>query len=232
MTDIASNVQSVMQTIHDVAVQAGRDPQSVQLVAVTKYVEPERVREAIAAGVQVCGENRLQEAQTKMEAIGQEAGVTWHFIGGLQRRKLKSIVGQFSLIHSVDSLDHAKEIHRRAEDLQRPQSILLQVNVGDEATKGGFSSSQLLEVLPAIGQLSHVHVCGLMAIPPRMEEPEAMRPYFRTLKNLADEGQALNISGMGLTELSMGMSNDYAVAIEEGATMVRIGSALFGDRPQ
>lgn len=232
MTDIASNVQSVLQTIHDVAVQAGRDPQSVRLVAVTKYVEAERVREAIVAGIQVCGENRLQEAQTKIETIGQCPGVTWHFIGGLQRRKLKSIVGQFALIHSVDSLEHVEEIHQRAEALQQPQSILLQVNVGDEATKGGFSPFQLLEALCAIGKFSHVKVCGLMAIPPRMEEPEAMRPYFRMLKTLADKGQALKISGMELKELSMGMSNDYAVAIQEGATMVRIGSALFGDRPQ
>jgi len=232
MTDIATNVQSVMKTIRNAAVQAGRVPESVQLVAVTKYVEAERVREAIIAGISVCGENRLQEAQAKMETIGTYPGLTWHFIGGLQRRKLKSIVGQFALIHSVDSLEHIEEIHRRAEEQQRPQSILLQVNVGNEATKGGFSPAQLLEVLPGIGKFSHVKVCGLMAIPPKTEEPEAMRLYFRTLNTLADKGNALHIPGMELKELSMGMSNDYAVAIQEGATMVRIGSALFGDRPQ
>ncbi|MDA0738067.1 MAG: YggS family pyridoxal phosphate-dependent enzyme [Nitrospirae bacterium] len=231
MTDIAANVQFVLQTIRDAALQAGRDPQSVKLVGVTKYVEAERVREAILAGIHICGENRLQEAQTKMETIGKCPGVAWHFIGRLQRRKLKSIVGQFAVIHSVDSLEQAKEIHRRAEELQQPQSILLQVNVGNEATKGGFSPSQLLEVLPVMGKFSHANVCGLMAIPPRREEPEAMRPYFRRLKTLADDAQALNISGIELRELSMGMSNDYAVAIQEGATMVRIGSALFGDRP-
>ncbi len=232
MTDIASNVQLVLQTIRDAAVQAGRDPQSIKLVGVTKYVEAERVREAIVAGIHICGENRLQEAQSKMETIGSYPGVCWHFIGRLQRRKLKSLVGQFAVIHSVDSLELAEEIHRRAEELQQPQSILLQVNVGNEATKGGFSPSQLLEVLPAMSKFSHANVCGLMAIPPRTEEPEAMRPYFRMLKTLADEAQALNISGLELKELSMGMSNDYVVAIQEGATMVRIGSALFGDRPQ
>lgn len=231
MTDIASNVQSVLQTIRDAAVQAGRDPQSVKLVGVTKYVEAERVREAIVAGIQICGENRLQEAQAKIETIGSSPGVSWHFIGRLQRRKVKSIVGQFALIHSVDSLELAEEIHRRAEARQQPQSILLQVNVGNEATKGGFSPSQLLEVLPAMSKLSYANVCGLMAIPPRTEKSEAMRPYFRTLKTLADEAQALHISGIEFKELSMGMSNDYAVAIQEGATMVRVGSALFGDRP-
>ncbi len=232
MTDIATNVHFVLQIIRDAALQAGRDPQSVQLVAVTKYVEAGRVRKGLVAGIQICGENRLQEAQTKMETIGKYPGVAWHFIGRLQRRKLKSIVGQFALIHSVDSLEHAEEIHRRAEELQQPQSILLQVNVGNEDTKGGFSPSQLLEILPAMGNFSHAKVCGLMAIPPRREEPEAMRPYFRKLKTLADEARAFNISGIELKELSMGMSNDYAVAIQEGATMVRIGSALFGDRTQ
>ncbi len=232
MTDIATNVQSVLQTIREVAVQAGRDPQSIQLVAVTKYVEVERIREALVAGIRICGENRLQEAQAKMETIGQYPGVAWHFIGRLQRRKVKSIVGKFALIHSVESLEQVEEIHRRAEDQHVQQSILLQVNVGEEPTKGGFSASELLEVLPRMSEFSRVNVCGLMAIPPRTEEPEAMRPYFRRVQTLAEEGRALKISGIELKELSMGMSNDYAVAIQEGATMVRIGSALFGARPQ
>ncbi len=232
MTDIATNVQSVLQTIRDAAVEAGRDPRSVRLVAVTKYVEAERVREAIAAGITICGENRLQEAQAKMSAIGEQPGLTWHFIGRVQRRKLKAMIGRFACIQSIESLEQIEELDRRAADQDVGQDILLQVNVGNEATKGGFSESDLLEAVPEMSKFSHVHVLGLMAIPPWSEDPEAVRPYFRKLKALAGEVAALHLPGVGMNELSMGMSNDYPIAIQEGATMVRIGSALFGARPQ
>jgi pyridoxal phosphate enzyme (YggS family) len=232
MPDIATHVQSVLQTIRDAAMQSGRDPHTVQLVAVTKYVEAERVRQAIAAGITICGENRLQEAQAKMETIGESPGLTWHFIGRVQRRKLKSMVGRFSVIHSIESLEHIEELHRRAEERQLQQSILLQVNIENESTKGGFSTSDLLKAIPGIAKFSHVKVDGLMAIPPREEDPEAMRPYFRKLKILAEEIDALHLPGVEMKELSMGMSNDYPIAIQEGATIVRVGAALFGARPQ
>ncbi|MCH7615517.1 MAG: YggS family pyridoxal phosphate-dependent enzyme [Nitrospinae bacterium] len=232
MTDIATNVQSVLQTIRDAAMQSGREPHTVQLVAATKYVEAERVRQAIAAGITICGENRLQEAQAKMEAIGTSPGLTWHFIGRVQRRKLKSMVGRFSVIHSIESLEHIEELHRRAEERQLQQSILLQVNIGNESTKGGFSASDLLKAIPGIVRFSHVKVDGLMAIPPREEDPEAMRPYFQKVKILAEEIDALHLPGVDMKELSMGMSNDYPIAIQEGATFVRVGAALFGARPQ
>lgn len=232
MTDIARNVHAVLQTIRDTALQAGRDPQSIQLVAVTKYVEAERVRQAVAAGITICGENRLQEAQAKMDEIGEQLNLTWHFIGRVQRRKLKSMIGRFDLIHSIESLEQIEELHRRAEELQVQQSILLQVNVGDETTKGGFSASDLLKAMPEVGKFSRVKVQGLMAIPPWTEDSEAMRPHFRRLKALAHEIDALKLHGIEMKELSMGMSNDYPVAIQEGATMVRVGSALFGSRPQ
>ncbi len=232
MFDIAANVQSVLKSIHAAMVQAGRDPHTVQLVAVTKYVEVERVRQAIAAGIKICGENRLQEAEAKMEAIGESPGLSWHFIGRVQRRKLKSMVGRFSVIHSIESLEHIEELQRRAEERQHQQSILLQVNIENESTKGGFSVPDLLNTMPAIARLSHVKINGLMAIPPREEDPEAMRPYFRKLKILAEEIDALQLPGVDMKELSMGMSNDYPIAIQEGATMVRIGSAVFGARSQ
>jgi PLP dependent protein len=232
MTDIAANFQSVLQTIRKTAMAVGRDPRTVQLVGVTKYVEAERVRQALDAGLAICGENRLQEAQAKMQSIGERQGVTWHFIGRLQRRKLKSVVGQFSLIHSVESIEQVEELHRLAQEQHLRQSILLQVNVGNESTKGGFSAPGLLEAMPTISQFSQVKVCGLMAIPPWAENPEAMRPHFQRLKSLAEEVKALHLPGIEMTELSMGMSNDYPIAIQEGATMVRVGTALFGARSQ
>jgi len=232
MADIATNVQSVLQSIHAAAVQAGRDPQAVRLVAVTKYVEAERVRQALAAGITICGENRLQEAQTKMETIGEQSGLVWHFIGRVQRRKLKSMVGHFAVIHSIESLEQIEALHGLAKERQIQQSILLQVNIGNESTKGGFSVPDLLNTMPAIARLSHVKVHGLMAIPPREENPEAMRPHFRKLKVLAEEIDSLRLPGVLMKELSMGMSNDYSIAIQEGSTMVRIGTALFGARPQ
>ena len=232
MTDIAANLQLVLQTIRHAAVEVGRNPQSVQLIGVTKYVEAERVRQALDAGLTICGENRLQEAQAKMEAIGKRPGVTWHFIGRLQRRKLKLVVGQFALIHSVESIEQVEELDRRAQEQSLRQSILLQVNVGNESTKGGFSTRELVEVMPAISKFTQVKVCGLMAIPPWTENPEAMRPHFRMLQTLAQEVKALCLPGIEMAELSMGMSNDYPIAIQEGATMVRVGTALFGTRPQ
>lgn len=232
MTDIAANVQMVLRTIRAAALQAGRDPQSVQLIAVTKYVDAERVREALAAGVTICGESRLQEAQKKIEAIGDDPSLRWHFIGRIQRRKLKSILGRFALIHSIESLEQIEELHRLAEERQVQQSILLQVNVGNESTKGGFSAADLIKFMPKIYRFLNVKVQGLMGIPPWAENPETTRPHFQTLKHLADEVRALRLPGVEMKELSMGMSNDYAIAIQEGATMVRVGSALFGARPE
>ena len=232
MTEITANVQSVLQNIRDIAVQAGRDPNTVRLVAVTKYVKADGVRQAIHAGVPICGENRLQEAQEKMRDLGTQPGVAWHFIGRLQRRKLKSIVGRFALIHSVESLEQIEEVDRRAEDLRVQQSILLQVNVGNESTKGGFLPSNLLEVLPNVPKFRYVTIRGVMAIPPREEDPEAVRPYFQNLKQLAEKIKTLKLPGVYMAELSMGMSNDYAIAIQEGATLVRVGTALFGERPK
>jgi pyridoxal phosphate enzyme (YggS family) len=200
------------------------------LVAVTKSVPVERVQPAVAAGVLDLGENRLQEALTKIDALNS-SGVAWHFIGRLQRRKIKTIVGRFELIHSVDSVELAAEINRRAEEAGLRQRILLEVNLGEEASKGGFAPRALEDALPALGAMSHLSVEGLMAIPPYRPDPESARPYFRSLRMLASSLMRRAGGNVTLQELSMGMSHDYEIAVEEGATMVRVGTAIFGDRP-
>ncbi|HJU05555.1 MAG TPA: YggS family pyridoxal phosphate-dependent enzyme [Nitrospiraceae bacterium] len=227
---IARNVQIVHNGIEQAARRAGRNPKTIRLIAATKFVPVELVRTAIEAGVMDVGESRLQEALPKIESIGQDA-VQWHFIGRLQRRKVKSVVGRFALIHSVDSLELAAEIERRAKEAGMQQAVLLEVNLGAEAGKTGFAPAALSGALVALNSMEHVAVKGLMAIPPRVEDPDTARPYFRALRELAVAAAHGARQRMVLDELSMGMSNDYQVAIEEGATMVRVGTAIFGDRP-
>ncbi len=222
---IVHNVRAVLDNIRQAALRAGRRPESVRLIAATKTVSPDSVLSAIAAGVRILGESRLQEALPKIEAIGAHEGLEWHFIGRLQRRKAKTVVGRFQLIHSVDSLDLAEEIDRRAAEAGIVQAVLVQVNIGDEATKGGLAPAAVAEAVAAIKDLPNVSVRGLMAVPPLSTDPEAARPYFRRLRELA-----LSLLPQGLQELSMGMSQDYAFAVEEGATMVRVGTAIFGAR--
>ena len=166
-----------------------------------------------------------------MEAVGQHAGVDWHFIGRLQRRKLKWLVGRFGLIHSVESVAQAREIQRHAEEQDTAQAILLEVNVGGEESKGGVSPDELPEAVSNVDQLSHVVVQGLMTLPPWNPDPENTRPYFQRLRALADQLKTMPLKRVHMHELSMGMSNDFEVAVEEGATLVRVGTALFGARP-
>lgn len=222
---IARNVQTVLDNIRQAALRAGRNPESVRLIAATKTVAPARVRTAIEAGVRILGENRLQEALPKIEAVGDCEGVVWHFIGRLQRRKVKAVVGRFQMIHSVDSLDLAAEINRRAAEAGLVQAVLMEVNIGEEPTKGGLAPAAVAEAVAAIKALPNLSVLGLMAVPPLATDPEAARPYFRRLRELV-----LSLPYEDVKELSMGMSQDYAVAVEEGATMVRIGTAIFGAR--
>jgi hypothetical protein len=226
---VAANVRSVMAKIRQAAEGAGREPASIRLVAATKAVPVDRIRAGLAAGLTILGENRLQEALGKMQAIGENRA-RWHFIGQLQRRKVKSVVGRFELIHSVDSLELAAEIAQRAEQAGLRQAVLLEVNVGGETTKAGFAPAALGEIVRRIGTLPSLIVEGLMTVPPRTDDPEATRPYFRRLWELASSLRAMEAPHLRFKELSMGMTNDYEVAIEEGATYVRIGTALFGGR--
>lgn len=220
MLDIRANLGRVQEAVARACARAGRSPDHVLLIAVSKTMDAERVRMAVAAGVAALGENRVQEAREKIEAIGHP--VPWHLIGGLQTNKARDAARLFDWIHSVDRLELAQELSRRAHGAGRSVNILLQVNLGDEPQKGGVAPAETKRLCEAVTGLPGLRVRGLMAIPPAVPTPEETRPHFRTLRELRD--------GLGLEHLSMGMSADYEVAIEEGATMVRVGTAIFGPR--
>jgi len=229
MSEIKDNLERVRERIAAAAGRAGRDPLTVRLVAVSKTVGPERVREAIAAGVRILGENYIQEAQRKVEALG--AGISWHFIGHLQKNKAKYAVRLFDLIHSVDSFALAEELNRTAEKQGKVQEILLQEDLSGEETKFGASEGEIIQMAEKISGLKNVSVKGLMTLPPFSEDPEKSRPYFQRLRSLRDRLAGMRIPGVFPEELSMGMSGDFEAAIEEGATLIRIGTAIFGPRP-
>lgn len=226
---IEGRVQLVLSKIRSVTDKVGRCPGGVRLVAATKTVTVDRIQEGIDAGLQILGENRVQEAIPKIAALTQ-APIRWHFIGRLQRRKVRSVIGLFELIHSVDSLELAQEIDRRAGEAGRFQDILLEVNIGGEPTKSGFCPEELVRLAPKMPVMSHVRIRGLMAIPPPTADAELARPYFRELRDIATRISALSLPSVVMEELSMGMSHDYEIAIEEGATLVRVGTAIFGTR--
>lgn len=221
MLDIRANVERVREAIARACGRVGRSPGDVLLIAVSKTVEPERIRLAVAAGIPALGENRVQEAREKVEALGRP--VPWHLIGSLQANKAREAVRLFDWIHSVDRVELARELSRRAHAAGRSVNVLVQVNLGEEPQKGGVAPGELKALLDAVARLESLRVRGLMAIPPAVAAPEAARPYFRRLRELRD--------GAELEHLSMGMSGDFEVAIEEGATMVRVGTAIFGPRP-
>jgi hypothetical protein len=230
MQGLIENISAVYKRISHAAMRAGREPDAVKLIAVTKTVEAERVREAYEAGLRLFGENRVQEAQEKIasERLKECRGkVEWHLIGHLQRNKAKYAVRLFDLIHSVDSPALAAELDRHAGQEGKIQKVLVEVKLSPEESKHGVSRKGLMELLETIKGMKHLDLRGLMTIPPFSEDPEEARPYFRELRELRDAAER---SGIPLPELSMGMSGDYEVAIEEGATMVRVGSAIFGER--
>jgi hypothetical protein len=210
-----------------VARRAGRREDAVLLVAVSKTIEVERVRAAIEAGVPALGENRVQEAREKIAAIGRPR--PWHLIGHLQTNKVKDALECFDLIHSVDRLPLAEAISRRATEAGRRADVLVQINVGEEEQKGGVPAAELRPALEAMAALPGLRLRGLMAIPPLPRDPEDSRPYYRTMRKLLDDARGWGL-GAELAELSMGMSGDFEVGIEEGATIVRVGTAIFGPR--
>jgi len=224
---IAQNVAAVRTRIAQACERSGRDPGSVTLIAVTKTVALPRIQAIVRAGVRDLGENYVQEALTKVgDPELRDAAVRWHFIGHLQRNKVREIVGRFALIHSVDSLALATEIGRRASTLGTTADLLLEVKLDPIATKFGIAPEETLATAQAVQDIPGVRLCGLMGMAPFGSDPEAARPAFRTLRTLFDQ-----LPPDARRILSMGMSSDFEVAIEEGATLVRIGTALFGKRP-
>ncbi|MFN3395293.1 MAG: YggS family pyridoxal phosphate-dependent enzyme [Thermodesulfovibrionales bacterium] len=231
--EVFERIKTVYRRICHASMRAGRNPEEVKLVAVTKTVDVEKIMEAINAGLRVFGENRVQEAQKKihdMRARIQDSKIEWHLIGYLQRNKAKYAVQLFDLIHSVDSIGLAEELNRQAEKIGKTQRILIQVKLSEEETKHGINEEDLISLIERIKSLKNLRLEGFMTIPPYFEDPEMVRPYFRRLRELRDAINSSHITRHPLQELSMGMSHDFEVAIEEGATMVRIGTAIFGER--
>jgi pyridoxal phosphate enzyme (YggS family) len=226
--EIAANLHKIRQQIAASAIAAERNPADVRLVAVSKTKPAVLVDEVAGAGQSLFGENYVQEFVAK--ALEVISPVEWHFIGHLQSNKVKQIAGLVSMIHSVDRLSLAQEIDRQWGRIGQVCDILIQVNVSGEATKSGTTSAESTNLVRQVALLNNVRICGLMTMPPFFDNPEAARPYFRELKILAEEICSHAIPGVSMKELSMGMSGDFEVAIEEGATLVRIGSAIFGSR--
>jgi len=225
MPGIRDNLLKVMERIERAARRTGRDPAEIRLVAVSKTVESARIREAVEAGVEILGENYVQEAKKKIEEIGHP--VAWHFIGHLQSNKAKYAVHLFDMIHSVDSMALAEELNRRAGQVNRNVKVMVEVNISGEATKFGTDEGRVMELAKGITGLKHLSLEGLMTMPPYFDSAELSRPYFVELRRLREK---LRQEGIPVRELSMGMSTDFEVAIEEGATYVRVGTAIFGPR--
>ena len=225
MGAVKENVERVRERIERAALKVGRSPEEVTLVAAAKGVDASRVREAVEAGVEVIGENYVQEAKRKKEEVGE--GIRWHMIGHLQSNKARHAVELFEMIHSLDSLRLAQELDRRAAQRGKVMKVLLQVNLSGEETKSGISEEEIWDLAEGVLSLKHLSLEGLMTMPPFFPDPEEVRPFFKRLRELREEMQRRGIS---LKELSMGMSTDFEVAVEEGATMVRVGRAIFGER--
>ena len=224
----ADRLKTVEEKIEKACEKAGRDRREVTLIAVSKTNPAEAVQEAFDAGQRDFGENKAQEMVAKKEACPQE--IRWHFIGNLQKNKVKYVVGNTVMIHSVSSVSLAEEIERIAAKKNVIVPVLAEVNIADESTKHGIGREDAIALVRVMGILPHLSVKGLMCIAPPVEDPEENRGYFRAMRDLKDEINALNLPGVSLSELSMGMSGDYSVAVEEGATLIRVGTALFGAR--
>ncbi|HCD53643.1 MAG TPA: YggS family pyridoxal phosphate-dependent enzyme [Balneolaceae bacterium] len=227
--EIKENLELIRTSIKEVCEQCGRDPKEVTLVAVSKTKPNEMIEEALRWDQLHFGENRMQELQSKMDEI-EHAGIQWHMIGTMQSNKIKYIAEKVHWIHSVPKAKYLNEIEKRAKDAGRTINVLIQVNISGEDQKSGCEPSQLASILEHAKTLDHVRVRGLMGMATNVDDPEEVRPEFALLKQVLEDHTHLNGKNVALTELSMGMTNDYKVAIEEGATMVRIGSAIFGSR--
>ena len=228
MSVIGKNIERVREIIADAAARAGRSPDDVRLMAVTKTVDDERIMEAIETGVDIIGENYVQEAKRKIEKMG--ADVAWHLIGHLQSNKSKYAVRLFDMIHSVDRIGLARELDKRAGLAGSTMKVLIEVSLAGEESKSGVDSEGAIDLVREVSRLEHLSIRGLMTMPPWFDDPEGARPYFIALRELRDRIVEADMEHVRMDELSMGMTGDYAVAVEEGATIVRVGRAIFGER--
>jgi len=226
MSPVSENLQRVRQQVSNACSRVGRPPEAVTLIAVSKTFPIDSIREAVASGQSHFGESRVQEAAPKIEAL--PSSLHWHFIGGVQRNKVRKILQSFEVIHAIDSLRLATYTDDVAKDLGIVPKIFLQVNIGDEPSKGGFESESLRREMENLLELKRLDIIGLMCIPPAGDHPEAGRPWFVKLRDLRDTLE--NKFGVKLNDLSMGMSGDFEIAVEEGATYIRVGSSIFGNR--
>jgi pyridoxal phosphate enzyme (YggS family) len=229
---IAQNLALVRDRIAAAARRVGRQPEDIALMAVSKTFPAERIREAYDAGLRLFGENRVQEFAGKADALRDLRDAEWHLIGHLQTNKAAKAVELFAAVDSVDSLRLAQKLNAAAQQLGRKLKVLIEINVGGEAAKSGVApgSQELEGLLLAAPELAHLELRGLMTVPPFTEDPQQARPYFRKLRELCDQIEARRLPAVGMDTLSMGMSHDFEVAIEEGATCVRVGTAIFGER--
>lgn len=224
----AKNIGIIRERIERAAKHVGREPREVTLLAATKSVDVKRMQEAVKAGVTVFGENYVQEAKKKIKDLERsKKDIRWHFIGNLQKNKAKDAVLLFDMIESVDSIGLAKELNKKAKE---KIDVLIQVNLAKEKTKGGVTEHEALVLAREIAKLENLSLKGLMTIPPYFENPEMSRPYFTELRRLAEKIRRENIPNVIMKDLSMGMSHDFEIAIEEGATIIRVGTAIFGER--
>ena len=226
---LKKRLSNVKERIKKAAIDCGREPDSVRLVAVSKTIPEDAVREAIKSGADILGENYIQEAKDKINALSAYP-VSWHFIGHLQSNKAKYAVKLFDMIHTVDSLKLAKELNKQAKKINKIQKILIQVNISMESTKSGVHEEDAQKLIKEISLFENLSIKGLMTMPPFFNNPEEARPCFSALRNLRDKIRNEAIKNITMQELSMGMTGDFEVAIKEGATLVRIGTAIFGER--
>jgi len=229
MSPIKQNFEKINKIIVDTALSCGRKPEDILLIAVSKKKNAEIVSDAILSGAKHFGENYIQEAVKKIDCIGTERA-SWHFIGHLQSNKVGIAVKHFEYIHTVDSFKLAKEIDKQAKAIHKIQKILIQINISNERTKSGTDEANTVELVKQIHMFENISVQGLMCMPPYFEEPELARPFFRALSQIRKDIEAHEFSNISMKHLSMGMSNDFKIAIEEGSTMVRIGTSIFGER--
>jgi pyridoxal phosphate enzyme (YggS family) len=230
MQSIKDRLEKIKERIEKTAMDCGRNPDSIRLIAVSKTVSAAIVKDAIGAGAMILGENYVQEAREKIRTLS-DFDISWHFIGHLQSNKAKYAVKLFDLIHSVDSIKLARELNKQAQKSGKIQKILIQINISQEKSKSGIPVDDTADIIQAISEFENIKIKGLMTMPPFFNQPDRVRPFFAALRELRDQLADRAIpAGVSLEELSMGMTGDFEVAIAEGATMVRVGTAIFGER--